>query len=50
MLQMNRQQAVLEPVLLHPFFNFAREFQQPPTARRDALISWKAWRSIQSET
>jgi len=35
MLQMNRQQTVPEPVLAHPFFNFARELAKPATARRD---------------
>jgi hypothetical protein len=35
MLQMNRQQAVLELVLLHPLFNFARELAKPAAAGRD---------------
>ena len=35
MLQMNRQQAVLELVLIHPLFNFARELAKPTTAGWD---------------
>jgi hypothetical protein len=35
MLQMNRQQAVRELVLIHPLFNFARELAKPATAGWD---------------
>jgi len=32
---MQRQQAVLETILLHPPFNFARELAKPAAAGRD---------------